>query len=89
LSKFSLQCGEFVFPDCKFGLGFDRLDGIAQLVWRATEYRHFTMLPEHNPKFTQLGFSVQLNTKTVNTFKKSSKKKTPTPISMSATLTTY
>ncbi|KNZ56708.1 hypothetical protein VP01_2339g1, partial [Puccinia sorghi] len=34
--------GEFVFPDCKFGLGFEKLDGIARMVWCATEYSHFT-----------------------------------------------
>jgi hypothetical protein len=40
------------------------------MVWRMTKYRHFTMLPQPDPEFTQLGFYLQLNTKTVNIFKK-------------------
>jgi len=65
---FNVQGGEFVFPDCRFGLGFERLDGVARMVWRAREYRHFTMFPQPNQQFTRLGFSLQLNNKTVNMF---------------------
>ena len=39
---FNVQGGEFVFPDCKFGLGFEKLGRIARMVWCATEYSHFT-----------------------------------------------
>ncbi|KNZ50646.1 hypothetical protein VP01_4316g2, partial [Puccinia sorghi] len=42
---------------------------MARMVWRATEYSHFTTCPQPNSQFTQLGFSLQLNTKTVNVFK--------------------
>ncbi|POW16843.1 hypothetical protein PSTT_00991 [Puccinia striiformis] len=38
------------------------------MVWRATEYKHFTMFPQPNSHFTRLAFSLQLNTKTVKVF---------------------
>jgi len=44
------------------------------MVWRATEYSHFTTRPQPNSQFTRLGFSLQLNTKTVNVFNKIKKK---------------
>ena len=65
---FNVQGGEFVFPDCKFELGFEKLGRIARMVWCATEYSHFTTRPQPNSQFTRLGFSLQLNTKTVNVF---------------------
>ncbi|KNZ54722.1 hypothetical protein VP01_2874g6 [Puccinia sorghi] len=65
---FNVQGGEFVFPDCKFGLRFEKLDGIARMIWRETEYSHFTTCPQPNSQFTQFGFSLQLNNKTFNVF---------------------
>ncbi|KAI7942123.1 hypothetical protein MJO28_012150 [Puccinia striiformis f. sp. tritici] len=66
--NYNLKGGDFVFPECGFRLNFDRLDGVARMVWRATEYRHFTMQREDNDEFDQLGFLLQLNTKTANVF---------------------
>jgi hypothetical protein len=58
-----------VFPDCGFGLGFENLDGVARMVWRSTDYKHFTMFSQPNSTFQRLAFSLQLNKKTVNVFK--------------------
>ncbi|POV97012.1 hypothetical protein PSHT_14812 [Puccinia striiformis] len=54
--NFNLTGGDFVFPKSQFRINFDRLDGVARMVWRATEYRHFTMQRECNDEFDQLGF---------------------------------
>ncbi|KAA1087453.1 hypothetical protein PGT21_031851 [Puccinia graminis f. sp. tritici] len=66
---FNVVGGEFVFPDCRFGLGFENLDGVARMVWRSTDYKHFTMFSQPNSTFNRLAFSLQLNKKTVNVFK--------------------
>ena len=47
---------------------------MARIVWRATEYRHFTLQPQANSRFTRLGFSLQLNSKTANVFENMKKK---------------
>ncbi|KAI9629999.1 hypothetical protein KEM48_012413 [Puccinia striiformis f. sp. tritici PST-130] len=68
--RYNMKGGDFVFPNCNFRINFDQLDGIARMAWRATECRHFTMCSEPNSKFSQLGFSLQLNTKTANVLEK-------------------
>ncbi|KNZ63652.1 hypothetical protein VP01_1117g2 [Puccinia sorghi] len=44
---FNVQGGEFVFPDCKFGLGFEKLDGISRMVWRATDSTSLSCFQQH------------------------------------------
>jgi hypothetical protein len=44
------------------------------MVWRATEYQHFTLQPQANSNFTRLGFSLQLNSKTANVFENMKRK---------------
>lgn len=64
---YNVTDGQFVFPDCGFGIEF-KPNTMVQMIFSQRLYTHGTLQPNEPGDFTKLGMSMQISKKTTNIF---------------------
>jgi hypothetical protein len=67
-NNYHVHGGAFVFLDYHFGIDFSQHTGIVKVVWPSNRVRHCTLPALGSSPHTQLGISLQIAKKNINTF---------------------
>lgn len=62
--------GEFYFPQQFIKIDFTKVNGVCQIVWKASQYFHCTLPSKDTTSDTRIGMSCQVSKKLANAFKK-------------------
>jgi hypothetical protein len=68
-NNYHVHGGAFVFPDYHFGIDSSQHNGIVKVVWPSNRVRYCTLPALESSPHTQLGISLQIAKKTINTFR--------------------
>ncbi|EFP94393.2 uncharacterized protein PGTG_20349 [Puccinia graminis f. sp. tritici CRL 75-36-700-3] len=63
---YDVNGGLFAFPDYDCCIDFEQ-QGLVKLIWAANRVKHCTLPANESPKFTRMGMSMQIPTKTATT----------------------